>query len=205
MYFIKCLVIFFIEQIYENIAYTNQAIELLANQTISKPITVIFQTYLLNLNPTDKVLEIGTGSGFQTCLLAELANQIYTIERQKVLFDQRANYFNDQYFTTIENPQPFNLKSRFSNIEYRWGDGFKGLPGFQPYNKILITCAAPEIPKALIDQLKPNGILVAPIDIVPGKSTEKQIMTRIQKLQNGELQIEKFHEFKFVPMLQGKQ
>ena len=197
---------FFMKKIHEKKAYNNAAFEIDAGQTISKPTTVIYQTHLLQLTPKDKVLEIGTGSGFQTCILAELANQIYTVERQKQLFDNLKDMFEQQPFRFFNETQPSTLKKRFFNIHFKWGDGLNfGFEQAAPFDKILITCAAPNIVEPLVKQLKINGIMVLPIDEDMKDSAHKQRMTRITKLANGELNIEKLTGFTFVPFIEGKQ
>ena len=121
-------------------AYEDKAFPIGEGQTISQPYTVAYQTQLLEIKPYDKVLEIGTGSAYQACVLAEMNAQVYTIERQKKLFD-----FNKTAF-------PFLKK--YLNIKFFFGDGFEGLPQFAPFDKIIITAAAPEIPQKLLKQLK---------------------------------------------------
>lgn len=177
---------FFLDPAFDKIAYEDRAFPIGEGQTISQPYTVAYQTQLLNVRKLEKVLEIGTGSVYQASVLAELGALVYTIERQKKLYDK--------------NMLQFPLKSKYKNIKFFYGDGFAGLPTFGPFDKILITAAAPHIPEKLLEQLKPNGIMVLPLD-VNGKTT----MTRITKLLDGNLQTETFHQFSFVPMLEGKE
>ena len=165
-------------------AYENKAFPIAANQTISHPYTVAFQTQLLNIKEGDKVLEIGTGSGYQAAVLAELGVDLYTIERQKELYD----------ITT-----PFLKKLGYNNIKFYYGDGYLGKPAFAPYDKIIITAAAPEIPKALLQQLTIGGILVIPLNDGEGS----QDMLRITKLSETKFQKEVFEKFAFVPMIKG--
>lgn len=174
---------FFLDNAFVEQAYSNMAFQIGSGQTISHPYTVAFQTELLDLKKGDKVLEIGSGSGFQTCILCELGAKVFSIERHKPLH-LKAKAMVDHF--------KFNARLSF-------GDGYKGLPTFAPFDKILITCGAPGIPDALVEQLKVGGVMVIPIG-----EGESQQMKRIIKLENGELQIEDFGVFKFVPMLQDK-
>ena len=175
---------FFLEPGFERYAYENRAFTILANQTISHPYTVAFQTELLAIKKFDKVLEVGTGSAYQTCVLAELGAQVFSIERQKELYDY-ANHF-------------FYLK-KYGTIKRFYGDGFAGLPTYGPFDKIIITAGAPKIPEQLITQLKPGGIMIIPLG-----ENEQQQMLRITKLEDGSLREEQFGSFSFVPMLEGK-
>jgi protein-L-isoaspartate(D-aspartate) O-methyltransferase len=174
---------FYLDQAFENIAYEDRAFPITAGQTISQPFTVAYQTSLLNPQPFEKILEIGTGSCYQCAVLAELKAQVYTIERQKALYDlSGASY----------------TKKKYPNIKYFFGDGFLGLPTYAPFDKILITAAAPFIPEKLVEQLKEGGIMVIPLG-----EGEVQQMIRGTKV-NGALEIEYFKNFSFVPMLAGK-
>jgi len=174
----------FLDKAFEEWAYKDNAFPIDCDQTISQPYTVAFQTSLLDLQPKDKVLEIGTGSGYQACVLLEMGVKVYTIERHKTLYDK-----TEKLLTKIG----------YKSIRTFFGDGYLGLPRFAPFDKILITAAVPEIPVALIDQLKPGGILVIPLD----DHKQSQTMMRIYKLQDGRLKKESFGQFRFVPMLQG--
>ncbi len=165
-------------------AYENKAFPIGAGQTISHPYTVAFQTQLLNIKKGDKVLEIGTGSGYQAAVLAELNTDLYTIERQKELYD----------ITTL-----FLKRLGYNQIKFYYGDGYLGKPAFAPYNKIIITAAAPEIPKALLQQLKIGGLMVIPLNDNEGS----QDMLRITKVSETKFQKEIFEKFAFVPMLKG--
>jgi protein-L-isoaspartate(D-aspartate) O-methyltransferase len=168
----------FIERAYEDIAFP-----IGAGQTISRPHTVAFQTELLQLKKGDKVLEIGTGSGYQTAVLLEMGVKVYTIERQKALFDK-----TKQFLPSI------GYESKFF-----YGDGYKGLPAFAPFDKILITAGAPEIPKPLLEQLNVGGIMVIPIgDAV-------QTMTLLRKTAVNKFEKVEYGEFKFVPLLEDKE
>lgn len=177
---------FFLDPAFDKIAYEDRAFPIGEGQTISQPYTVAYQTQLLQVNKLDKVLEIGTGSVYQASILAELGAWVYTIERQKKLFDKNQLYY------------PF--KTKYRNIKFFYGDGYKGLPTFGPFQRILITAAAPEIPELLIQQLDLGGIMVLPLG-----SDDKQVMTRITKTISGELLTETFDDFQFVPMLKGKE
>ncbi|MFM1840762.1 MAG: hypothetical protein RIR47_811 [Bacteroidota bacterium] len=176
---------FFLDSAFDRIAYEDRAFPIAADQTISQPYTVAYQTQLLQIKPGDKVLEIGTGSMYQTTVLAQMGAKVFTIERQKQLFDQTARYiFKDQY----------------PNIYFHFGDGFEGLPEFAPFDKILITAAAPSIPEKLWEQLKVGGKMVIPVD----ESDTTQRMLRLTKKKDGKEKRESFDEFSFVPMLEGK-
>lgn len=164
-------------------AYEDKAFPIGAGQTISRPHTVSFQTELLELKKGEKVLEIGTGSGYQTCVLLEMGVKVFTIERQKELFDKTKKL----------------LPSIGYNPKFYYGDGYKGLPVFAPFDKILITAGAPMIPNALIEQLKIGGRMVVPIGEIV------QTMTLIKKLSDKSIEKEEFGEFKFVPLLENKE
>ncbi len=176
---------FFLDKALEEIAYQDRAFPIGEGQTISQPYTVAYQTQLLEVKPFDKVLEIGTGSGYQAMVLAEIGAQVFTIERQKKLFDQHKNFF---------------LRSAYPSVKYFYGDGFEGLPTYAPFDRILITAAAPFIPPKLTAQLKTGGMMVLPLN-----EDDYQRMTRITKMEDGSLKEEKFDNFSFVPMLKGKE
>jgi len=175
---------YFLDSAFENVAYEDKAFPIAEGQTISQPYTVAYQTQLLDVKPFEKVLEIGTGSGYQAIVLAELGAQVFTIERQKKLFDHHKN---------------FVLRNKYPSIKYFFGDGFEGLPTYAPFDKVIITAAAPFIPPKLIDQLKTGGKMVIPVG-----EGNVQRMLRITKLEAGELTEETFENFSFVPMLIGK-
>lgn len=174
----------FMDNAFVNFAYQDKAFPIGSGQTISQPYTVAFQTQLLEVNPYQKVLEIGTGSGYQAAVLNELNTNVYTIERQKDLFKK-----------TKEFLPSINYKCNFF-----YGDGYKGLEKFAPFDRIIITCGAPQIPQSLIDQLKIGGRMVAPIG-----DGDIQIMHLIEKLSETENKITTHGEFSFVPMLNNKQ
>ena len=176
---------FFLDSAFDKIAYEDRAFPIAANQTISQPYTVAYQTQLLQIKQGDKVLEIGTGSMYQSTVLAALGAEVYTIERQKQLFEKTNNYI---------------FRKDYPNVYFHFGDGFEGLPQLAPFDKILITAAAPEIPERLWEQLKTGGMMVIPVD----ESETSQRMLRLTKKKDGTEKIESFDEFSFVPMLSGK-
>ncbi len=175
---------FFLDSAFDKIAYEDRAFPIGEGQTISQPYTVAYQTQLLNVKKNDKVLEIGTGSVYQASVLAEIGAWVYTIERQKKLYDAH---------------KQFIFRNKYPNIKFFYGDGYEGLPSFAPFDKIIITAAAPFIPPKLITQLKIGGVMVIPVN-----EGEIQRMLRITKLPNDTLQEESFDAFSFVPMLTGK-
>lgn len=174
---------FFMDSQFDKFAYQDMAFKIDAGQTISQPYTVARQTELLELEKGMKVLEIGTGSGYQTCVLLELGVKVFTIERQKILYDKA------KLLLAKMNYQP----------KFFYGDGYAGLPAFAPFDRILVTCGAPFIPEKLVEQLKPGGIMVIPVG-----EGDTQIMKVIRKSLNGELQVEDQGTFRFVPMLKNK-
>lgn len=175
---------FFLDSAFDEKAYEDKAFPIAEGQTISQPYTVAYQSQLLDVKPFMKVLEIGTGSAYQAVILAELGAQVYTIERQKKLFD--AN-------------KEFEWLKKYRTIRFFYGDGYEGLPTYAPFDRVIITAAAPEIPQKLIDQLKVGGSMVIPVGV-----GEVQRMMRITKLENGALKEEVYDNFSFVPMLGGK-
>jgi protein-L-isoaspartate(D-aspartate) O-methyltransferase len=176
---------FFLDSAFDKIAYEDRAFPIDANQTISQPYTVAYQTQLLKLKKGDKVLEIGTGSMYQTTILAALGAHVYTIERQEELAAKTSLYaYKDQY----------------PNVHFFFGDGFLGLPPYAPFDKIIITAAAPNVPEKLWEQLKVKGIMVIPVD----ESDGVQRMLRLTKKKDGMAKKESFEAFSFVPMLKGK-
>jgi protein-L-isoaspartate(D-aspartate) O-methyltransferase len=167
-----------------NQAYADIALPFLEGQTVSQPYTVAYQSSLLEVEPEMKVLEIGTGSGYQAAVLAQLAGAVYTIERIRALFE---------YLPTL------HLEDYFQNVRFLYGDGYEGYLPAAPYHRILLTAAAEKVPEALLQQLAPRGILVAPI----GPYREGQVMTRIYKDSLGRFREEHFGNFSFVPMIRG--
>jgi protein-L-isoaspartate(D-aspartate) O-methyltransferase len=165
-------------------AYKDQAFPIGSGQTISQPYTVAFQTELLDVHPLDKVLEIGTGSGYQAAVLIEMGARVYTIERQKELYLK----------VQMQLPKMGYKPSFF------YGDGYQGLPTYSPFDRILITAAAPEIPAALVEQLKIGGKMVVPL----GKSGS-QVMTLLEKNSPEDYTTQEKGWFVFVPMIKGKE
>lgn len=175
---------FFLEKAFEEWAYQDKAFPIGFEQTISQPFTAAYQTSLLQPKPSDKVLEIGTGSGYQAALLAMLCHHVYTLERQEGLFWQAQR-----------NLAQFS----FNNINCIFGDGYVGLPKEAPFHKILLTAGAFEIPEILKKQLHTEGgVLVAPIG-----SPQKQKMYRITRTSENTWKEEIFGNFRFVPFLKG--
>jgi protein-L-isoaspartate(D-aspartate) O-methyltransferase len=168
-----------------SVAYVDRAFPIGEGQTISQPYTVAYQTQLLRVETGMKVLEIGTGSGYQAAVLASLGARVYTIERQKKLFDRNRH---------------FDYLRSFDNITFFYGDGYEGLPDYAPFDRILITAAAPYVPQSLLQQLGAGGKMVLPLGEAP-----IQQMIRINKREDGSIVEETFDKFSFVPMLKGRQ
>ncbi len=175
---------YFLDSAFDKVAYEDKAFPIAEGQTISQPYTVAYQTQLLDVKPFEKILEIGTGSGYQAMVLAGMGAQVYTIERQKKLFDEHRSFI---------------LRSKYPSIKYFYGDGFEGLPTFAPFDKILITAAAPFIPPKLISQLRTGGKMVIPV----GEGAVQR-MLRVTKQPDGSHREEVFDNFSFVPMLEGR-
>jgi protein-L-isoaspartate(D-aspartate) O-methyltransferase len=175
---------YFIDSAFDKIAYEDRAFPIAEGQTISQPYTVAYQSQLLDVKHHEKVLEVGTGSGYQAIVLALMGAQVYTIERQKQIYDQ------NRKFPYLRN---------FQAVHYFYGDGYLGLPTYAPFDKIIITAAAPSVPEKLVEQLKAGGKMVVPI----GEGRVQQ-MFRIHKDESGKIHNEIFDDFSFVPMLQGK-
>lgn len=171
---------FFLDAVFIEQAYSNMAFQIGAGQTISHPYTVAFQTELLELSKGDKVLEIGTGSGFQTAILCELGAKVFSIERQRELYLKTNQLIPKMGYTP----------------KLKYGDGYKGWPTYGPFDKIIVTCGAPYLPMDLVEQLKPNGRLVIPI----GEGKEQEMLLII-KQEDGSYTQEKLGVFSFVPML----
>ncbi len=173
----------FIDSSFEGHAYQDKAFPIGAEQTISQPYTVAFQTELLEIKPNHKILEIGTGSGYQTAVLLQFKAKVYTIERQLELF-KKINIF-------------------FKKMGYRpkkviFGDGYKGMPEEAPFDGVIVTAGAPEVPKALMSQLKIGGRLVIPLGI------DEQIMTLYIRKSEKKFEKKEFGSFRFVPLLEDK-
>ena len=173
----------FIDNAFVNFAYKDKAFPIGSDQTISQPYTVAFQTQLLELSPHEKILEIGTGSGYQSAVLYLLDCEVFTIERQKDLYKKTKEF----------------LPNLGYNCNFFYGDGYKGLEKFADFDKIIITCGAPFIPQDLINQLKVGGKMVAPIGV-----GNIQIMHLIEKIDENNTKITKHGNFSFVPMLNDK-
>jgi protein-L-isoaspartate(D-aspartate) O-methyltransferase len=172
---------FFLDLAFEEQAYSNMAFQIGSGQTISHPYTVAFQTQLLEIEKGMKVLEIGTGSGFQTCILGKLGVKIVSIERHR-----------DLHLKAKKMLEFFNI-----NAKLFFGDGYAGNQSYAPYDRILVTCGAPDVPRELMNQLKIGGYMVIPV----GEGDEQK-MLKITKKNSEEYSILEFGTFKFVPMLE---
>jgi protein-L-isoaspartate(D-aspartate) O-methyltransferase len=175
---------YFLDSAFERHAYEDRAFPIGEDQTISQPYTVAYQTQLLQVKPFEKVLEVGTGSAYQASVLVEMKARVYTIERQKKLFEEKKS---------------FKYLSKYPALLRFYGDGFEGLPTYAPFDKIIITAAAPFIPEKLIKQLNIGGIMVLPLN-----EGDIQIMYRITRVDEYTTKEERFDAFSFVPMLSGK-
>lgn len=172
---------FFFSKEFEDFAYEDKAFPIEDGQTISQPYTVAYQSELLQVMPGMKVLEIGTGSGYQAAVLAQIGAHVFTIERQKGLY---------------EKAKPMLKGLGYNDIHFYYGDGTMGLPEYAPYDRIIVTAGAPAIPRALVEQLNANGMLVIPVG-----DEETQKMVRITKPASGEPKKEIFKNFAFVPLV----
>ncbi len=173
----------FMESSFLNFAYKDQAFPIGAGQTISQPYTVAFQTQLLQVHENEKVLEVGTGSGYQAAVLVEMGVRVFTIERQKELFQKV------QMFLPEIGYQP----------AFFFGDGYEGLPNFAPFDKILVTAGSTDVPPALKQQLRIGGRMVIPV----GNETRQEMLV-ITRSSEEEFKTEKHGGFVFVPLLKGK-
>ncbi|MGB1041780.1 MAG: protein-L-isoaspartate(D-aspartate) O-methyltransferase [Tenacibaculum sp.] len=173
----------FIDSSFEAHAYQNKAFPIAAEQTISHPYTVAFQSEVLAIKPGDSVLEIGTGSGYQTAVLLELKAEVYTIERQHELFKKTSMFLP---------------KLGYKPKRFVFGDGYKGLIAHAPYDKIIVTAGAPFVPKALLGQVKVGGMLLIPV------GDKEQVMTLFVRKSAKEFEKHELGDFKFVPMLEKK-
>ena len=173
---------FFLDKAFEEHAYEDKPFPIGNKQTISQPFTVAYQTQLLAVKKREKILEIGTGSGYQAAILGALGARIYTIERHESLY---------------KSAKKLLQQMKFSNVRCYHKDGYKGLPEFAPFDKIVVTAAAPEVPGKLLAQLAIGGYLVIPV----GKKV--QDMLRIERLSETEFKHEKLEQFRFVPFLKG--
>lgn len=175
----------FIDSSFENFAYQDKAFPIGADQTISQPYTVAFQTELLQVEKEHKILEIGTGSGYQTAVLCLLGAKVYSIERQNELFKKTKNLLSKLTINVIPKLLSF-------------GDGYKGLPDYAPFDGIIVTAGAPSVPQALMSQLKIGGRLVIPV------GENEQIMTLLVRKNETQFEKTEFGDFKFVPLLENK-
>ncbi len=173
----------FLDNAFLEYAYQNKAFPIGSGQTISHPYTVAYQSQALEIKKGDKVLEVGTGCGYQTSVLAQFGAKIFSIERQHSLFVKTKKFLDEA-----------NV-----HVKLFYGDGYQGVPTFAPYNKIIVTAGAPYIPDALISQLAEGGRLVIPVG-----EGEKHIMTIVDKHKGGELKKYELGEFSFVPLLEDK-
>jgi protein-L-isoaspartate(D-aspartate) O-methyltransferase len=174
----------FMDSSFLEFAYEDKAFPIAAGQTISQPYTVARMTELLQLKKGEKVLEVGTGSGYQACILSVMGAKVYTIERQKSLYDK----------TKIFLPA-----IGFGTIKQFYGDGYKGLPTYGPFDKIIVTCGAPFIPDALVNQLKIGGTMVIPVG-----EGDVQVMQTVTRLTELDKEIRLHGNFRFVPMLEDR-
>ncbi len=168
-----------IESSFEEHAYEDKAFPIAAGQTISHPFTVAYQTELLQTNPSHHILEIGTGSGYQAAVLYQMGCKVFSIERQKELFD-----ITRQIMPRLGY-----------NFLMKYGDGFQGLPTYAPFDRIIVTAGAPDIPPLLVEQLRCGGRMVIPV------GENQQIMKLVVKSESGKVSVTEYGEFKFVPML----
>jgi len=175
---------YFLDSSFMEFAYSDKPFPIGEGQTISQPYTVAFQSQLLQVEPGHKVLEIGTGSGYQAIVLLEMGAKVYSIERVKALYDKAKE------FLPLLGYKP----------KLYYGDGYKGLPRLAPFDRIIVTAAAPDIPQGLLSQLSDNGIMVIPV----GDSNGVQVMKTIHKDSNGVFTEKEHGQFRFVPMLEDK-
>lgn len=173
---------FFLDSAFADLAYEDKALPIEREQTISQPFTVAFQTQLLNVQKRDRILEIGTGSGYQAAILGKMEVRVFTVERQEQLYHEAKKLL---------------AELGFSNVRCYFRDGMKGLREFAPYDKILVTAGAIEVPQALLDQLSIGGMMVIPV------GSRSQKMLRITKNSETEYSEEDFGDFRFVPFIGG--
>jgi len=174
----------FLDSSFVELAYQDMAFPIGSGQTISQPHTVAFQSQLLQVERGMKVLEIGTGSGYQACVLAAMGAKVFSIERQRNL-----------YFKTKEILEQLSFR-----VKTFLGDGYEGLPTYAPFDRVIVTAGAPDVPAALVAQMKTGGVMVIPMDNNEG---DGQLMLRLTKQPDGSLKREEFGDFKFVPMLKN--
>ncbi|MCU4165804.1 protein-L-isoaspartate(D-aspartate) O-methyltransferase [Carboxylicivirga caseinilyticus] len=171
----------FLDSSFVSFAYQDKAFPIAAGQTISQPYTVALQSQLLNISAGEKVLEVGTGSGYQAAVLIEMGVKLFSIERQKELFTRSTHL----------------LKQIGYSGRFFLGDGYEGLSSFAPFDKVIVTAGAPFLPEKLLLQMKIGGIMVIPL------GDKKQVMTRITRLSEDDFEQEQIGECAFVPMLKG--
>jgi len=174
---------FFLDSSFTEIAYQDKPFPIGSGQTISQPYTVAFQSELMEISKGDKVLEIGTGSGYQACVLFVMGAKVYSIERHRSLY--------------LKTKTLLSSMGYFPKLFY--GDGYEGLPSYAPFDKILVTAGAPFIPNALLQQLKEGGFMIIPL----GKGNN-QVMTKIIKLNDKDFEKIEYGNFRFVPLLNKK-
>ena len=174
----------FVPDKYSDVAYDDRALPIGEQQTISQPFIVAFMTESLHIEKGNKVLEVGTGSGFQTAVLTKLGAKVSTIEINKKLFKESSKRLNDL---------------GYNDISFHYGDGNKGIPEQSPYDRILVTAAPSEIPRDLLGQLAKNGIMVIPV----GNQSEVQYLYRIKKLDDDKIEKEKILPVHFVPLIKS--
>ncbi len=173
----------FLDSSFLEFAYDDKPFPIGSGQTISQPYTVAFQTEILDVSSGHKVLEVGSGSGYQACVLEEIGAKVFSIERQRKLYHRTKEFIGKLGY----------------KIKFFYGDGYKGIPAFGPFDRILITAAAPEIPAELLQQLKPGGKLVIPLG-----GGDVQTMIRLTKTPDNKIIRENFGAFRFVPLLKNK-
>ena len=173
----------FMDSSFENFAYRDVPFPIGSGQTISQPYTVGFQSQLLKIRKGDKVLEVGTGSGYQAIVLIELGAKVFSIERQRKLYDRTRKLMHEMGYMA----------------KLFYGDGYKGLPSYAPFDKIIVTAGAPDVPKELLKQLKVGGMMVIPIG-----GDEGQVMYSITRVSETDFEQQKHGDFAFVPMLKNK-
>ena len=174
----------FVQEAFLDQAYENIALPIKHGQTISQPYVVAFMTEALKVGPRMKVLEVGTGSGYQAAILSLLCRRVYTVERYRVLLKEAEERFAEM---------------RLTNITSRVADGYKGWPEQAPFDRIIVTAAAPEMPPVLVEQLATSGIMVLPV----GRSTTDQQIVRVTKNEDGSIETEKLMAVRFVPLVDG--
>jgi len=173
----------FMDSCFINFSYKDSAFPIGAGQTISQPYTVAVQSQLLEVKPHDKILEIGTGSGYQAAVLFEMGANVYTVERQRELYIKSQKLMNQLGY----------------RMNFFYGDGYEGLPAFAPFDKIIVTAGASEIPELLVQQLRTGGRMVIPVG-----SRDIQSMKVVEKISDTEIKVSNHGSFVFVPFLKGK-